>query len=70
MSEEPEGTTPKFLRDQYAIIGIGETEYTRGSGVTTRKLATWAIRNAMEDAGITVTRNPADIGKLMKDAVK
>ncbi len=52
MTTDVDTTAPKYLRDKYAIIGIGETDYTRGSGVTTRKLATWAIRNAMEDAGI------------------
>ena len=45
-------TAPKFLRDKYAIIGVGETTYTRGSNLTTRALGTWAIRNAMDDAGI------------------
>ena len=56
MSEEPEGTTPKFLRDQYAIIGIGETAYTRNSGRTTRHMAVEAVRNAMADAGIGPSR--------------
>src|SRR5207237_8636845 len=42
-------TSPKFLRDKYAIVGVGETAYMRGSGRTTRVLATWAVRNAMED---------------------
>src|ERR1700742_2395293 len=45
-------TTPKHLRDKYAIVGVGETTYTRGSGVTTRALGTWAVRNAIEDAGL------------------
>lgn len=45
-------TTEKHLRDKYAIVGVGETTYTRGSGRTTRALGTWAIRNAMEDAGL------------------
>jgi acetyl-CoA acetyltransferase len=45
-------TAGKYLRDKYAIIGVGETTYTRGSGMTTRALGTWAIKNAMDDAGI------------------
>ena len=45
-------TADKYLRDKYAIIGVGETTYTRGSGMTTRALGTWAIKNAMDDAGI------------------
>ena len=52
MTANIDATAPKFLRDKYAIIGIGETTYTRGSGMTTRALGTWAIKNAMDDAGI------------------
>jgi len=29
---EVDATTPKYLRDKYAIVGVGETTYTRGSG--------------------------------------
>jgi len=50
--QEVDATTPKYLRDKYAIVGVGETTYTRGSGKTTRALGTWALRNAAEDAGI------------------
>ena len=49
---DTDATTPKYLRDKYAIVGVGETTYTRGSGKTTRALGTWAIRNAMQDAGL------------------
>src|SRR6185295_9683588 len=52
MPAETDVTSPKYLRDKYAIIGVGETTYTRGSGVTTRALGTWAVRNAIEDAGL------------------
>ncbi|MBI2764338.1 MAG: hypothetical protein HYX53_00335 [Chloroflexi bacterium] len=52
MANDIEATAPKFLRDKYAIIGVGETPYMRGSGRTTRAMATWAVRNAMADAGI------------------
>jgi len=45
-------SSPKHLRDRYAIIGVGETTYTRGSGMTTRALGTWAVRNAILDAGL------------------
>src|SRR5215470_17285724 len=45
-------SSPKHLRDKYAIIGVGETSYTRGSGLSTRALGTWAVRNAIEDAGL------------------
>jgi len=46
-SEDVEATTPKFLRDKYAIAGVGETTYTRGSDKSTRAMASIAVRNAM-----------------------
>jgi hypothetical protein len=49
---ETDVSTPKYLRDKYAIVGVGETTYTRGSGMTTRGLGTWAVKNALEDAGL------------------
>ncbi|MGF1598154.1 MAG: hypothetical protein ACFCVK_14690 [Acidimicrobiales bacterium] len=48
-----DATTPTFLRNKYAIVGIGETTYRRGSTETTRNLATWAVGNALADAGMT-----------------
>src|ERR1700694_964774 len=56
-----DATTPRFLRDKYAIVGVGETTYRRGSDKTTRALATWAVRNAIEDAGL----KPADIDGML-----
>ncbi|MCW8084191.1 thiolase C-terminal domain-containing protein [Sabulicella glaciei] len=61
LSAETDTTTPRHLRDKYAIVGVGETKYSRGSGLTTRALATWAIRNAMEDAGL----RPGDVDGLL-----
>jgi acetyl-CoA acetyltransferase len=62
---EPSGTidasSPKYLRDRYAIIGIGDTPFMRGSGMTTRQLATWALRNAIADAGI----KPSEIDGML-----
>jgi len=40
------------LSGKYAIGGIGETEYSRGSGRSTRALGVEAVRNAMLDAGL------------------
>ena len=40
------------LSGKYCIVGIGETEYSRGSGRTTRAMGAEAIRNAMNDAGL------------------
>src|SRR5450631_4862228 len=55
--EDVDATTPKFLRDKYAIVGVGETDFTRGSNRTTRALATVAVRNAMRDAGLKPSRD-------------
>ena len=52
LPSDVDATSPKYLRDKYAIVGVGETTYMRGSGKTTRALATWAVRNAIEDAGL------------------
>jgi len=49
------------LRGRYAIVGVGETTYTRGAGMTTRALACWAIRNAIQDAGLT----PRDVDGVL-----
>ncbi len=40
------------LNGKYAIVGIGETDYTKNSGRTTRALGVEAVRNAMNDAGL------------------
>jgi acetyl-CoA acetyltransferase len=40
------------LRDKYCVVGVGETEYSHGSGLSTRTMAVRAIRNAMDDAGL------------------
>ena len=52
LSSDTDASTPKFLRGKYAICGVGETTYRRGSEESTRNLATWAINNALEDAGM------------------
>ncbi len=52
MTSDIDATSARHLRDRYAIVGVGETAYVRGSDRSTRGLATWAIRNAMADAGL------------------
>ena len=47
-----DASSAKYLRGKYAICGVGETTYRRGSEESTRSLATWAITNAMNDAGM------------------
>ena len=56
-----DASTPKYLRDKYAIVGVGETTYVRGSDRTTRALGTWAIRNALADAGL----KPGDVDGML-----
>jgi acetyl-CoA acetyltransferase len=41
------------LRDRYCIVGVGETEYSRQSGRSTRAMAVEAVGKAMADAGLT-----------------
>ncbi|MDP1794471.1 MAG: hypothetical protein Q8K63_10090 [Acidimicrobiales bacterium] len=41
-------------RDRVAIVGVGHTEYSKNSGVTTLALAVQAILAALGDAGLTV----------------
>ena len=52
LSSDTDASSPKFLRGKYAICGVGETTYRRGSEESTRNLATWAINNALADAGM------------------
>ena len=61
LTSDIDATSPRYLRDKYAIIGVGETTYMRGSGKTTRALATWAVRNAIADSGL----RPADIDGML-----
>src|SRR5262249_62343225 len=38
--------------DRYCIVGVGETEYSRASGRSTRALAVEAVSKALADAGL------------------
>jgi len=61
VTSDLDGTSARYLRDKYAIVGVGETAYMRGSGKTTRALATWAVRNAIADSGL----KPADVDGML-----
>ena len=67
--EDVEATTPKFLRDKYAIVGVGETDYMRGSGKSTRAMASIAVRNAMIDAGLKASEIDGMLSYQSNDSV-
>ena len=48
-------TLGEGLRDKAAVVGIGETEYSKESGRTELALACEAISKAADDAGIPVS---------------
>lgn len=50
------------LRDKAAVVGIGETEYSKNSGRTELALACEAIKKATDDAGISA----ADIDGVVR----
>lgn len=41
-----------LLRNKYAVVGVGETEFSRNSGRTTRAMGAEAIKNAIDDSGL------------------
>jgi acetyl-CoA acetyltransferase len=56
------------LRDKYAIVGIGQTEFSRDSGRTTRALAVEAVRMAMMDAGLQASEVDGMMSYSMNDS--
>ena len=52
------------IRGKYAIVGVGETEYSRNSGRTTRAMGAEAVRNAIQDAGMWDDRKETSWGML------
>jgi 17-hydroxy-3-oxo-4-pregnene-20-carboxyl-CoA lyase len=44
----------RTIRDRAAIVGIGQTQFTKASGVTEHRQAVEAIQRALDDAGLTV----------------
>lgn len=52
---------PTTLRDEAAICGIGQTRYSKNSGVSELSLATEAVRNAILDAGL----EPSEVDGLV-----
>jgi acetyl-CoA acetyltransferase len=51
---------PTTLKDEAVIVGIGQTGYTKNSGVSELALAAEAVRKAIDDAGL----RPSDIDGL------
>jgi len=50
-----------LLMDRYCVVGVGETEYSRNSGRSTRAMAVEAIKKAMDEAGL----GPMDVDGMM-----
>src|SRR5258708_10421486 len=67
--EDVDAPTARFLRDKYAVVGVGETDFTRGSNRTTRALATTAVRNAMLDAGLKASEIDGMLSYQSNDSV-
>ena len=44
------------LRGKYAVVGVGETEYSRNSGRTTRSMGAEAVKKAVADSGLDIDR--------------
>jgi acetyl-CoA acetyltransferase len=61
MQADIDATAGKHLRGKYAVVGVGETGYVRGSGCTTRALGTRAVRAAIADAGL----EPGDVDGML-----
>ena len=53
------------LRDRYCIVGVGETEYSRNSGRTTRAYA--AGVTAPVKVGVQLPPSPGDLGEWLAD---
>ena len=51
---------PTTLKNEAVVVGIGQTKYTKNSGVSELALASEAVRNAIADAGLV----PSDIDGL------
>jgi 3-oxoacyl-[acyl-carrier-protein] synthase III len=49
------------VRGRHCIVGVGETEYSRASGRSTRSLGVEAVRLAIMDAGFA----PRDIDGML-----
>ena len=61
MQADIDATAGRHLRGKYAVVGVGETGYVRGSGCTTRALGTRAVRAAIADAGL----EPGDVDGML-----
>ena len=50
-----------WLKDRTAIVGIGQTDFSKESGRTELRLACEAIKAALDDSGLV----PADVDGLV-----
>lgn len=63
-----DATVARHLRSRYAIVGVGETAYVRGSGRTTRSLAHEAVGKAVADAGLAPGQVDGMLSYQMNDS--
>jgi acetyl-CoA acetyltransferase len=56
---------PTTLKDEAAIVGIGQTDFSKNSGRSEMQLACEAVRAAIEDAGL----KPSDVDGLVTFAL-
>ena len=58
------------LRDKYAIVGIGQTEYSKFSNRTVLDLASEACLNASRDAGMSLNEIDGITSRSFKTSCK
>ena len=57
------------LRGKYSVVGVGETEYSRNSGRTTRSMGAEAVKHAIRDSGLDIDNTRwGSICYLLSDA--
>ena len=44
-----------LIKDKTAVVGVGQTEFSKNSGRSTLQLTCEAIKNAVEDAGLQMS---------------
>jgi hypothetical protein len=72
--EDVDATTPQFLRDKYAVVGVGETAFTRGSNMIQRlcgrlcssiraRITRWPVKSSFAGQKCRLTYTTLDTPK-------